>query len=82
MSHLQARNQGHFEDVLRTRGGVSHGNVESSVNAERHQPHVAFWLLVIAIIRHINVGEDSMEVKASFLTCGRKIKHVVAKLQT
>lgn len=73
MSHLHARDQYHFEDVLCTGGGVSHGDVESSVDAERHQTHVVFWLLVIAIIWHINVGENSMEVKTSFLTCGKKI---------
>lgn len=73
MSRLHARDQCHFEDVLCTGRGVSHGDVESSVDAKRHQPHVAFWLLVIAIIWHINVGENPMEVKTSFLTCGKKI---------
>lgn len=68
MNHLHARNQCHFEDMLCTGGGVSHGDVESSVDAECQQPHVAFWLLVKAIIWHINVGEDSMKVKTRFLT--------------
>lgn len=73
MSHLHARDQCHLEDVLCTGGRVSHGDVESSVDAKGHQPHIAFWLLVIAIIWHINVGKNSMEVKTSFLACGKKI---------
>lgn len=73
VNHLHARDQCYFEDVLCTGGGVSHGDIEGSVDAECHQPHVTFWLLVIAIIWHINVGENSMEVKTSFLTCRKKI---------
>lgn len=68
MNHLHARNQCHFEDMLCTGGGVSQCDVESPVNAECHQLHVALRLLVIAIIWHINVGENSMKVKTSFLT--------------
>lgn len=69
MSHLHARDQHHFEDVLGAGGGVSHGNVEGPVDAEGHLPQVALWLLPIAIIWYIDVREHTMEVKTCFLTC-------------
>ncbi len=69
MSHLHARHQHHLEDMLGAGGGVSHGNVEGSVDAEGHQPQVALWLLAVAIIWHIDVGEYAMEVETRFLTC-------------
>lgn len=49
-------------------GGVSHGHVEGPVDAEGHLTQVAIRLLPIAIVGHIEVGEDAMEVETGLLT--------------
>lgn len=51
--------------------GVSHGNVESPVDAEGHLPQVTLWLLAVAIVWHVDVGEDAVEMETCFLTCNK-----------
>lgn len=77
MSHLHARDQHHFEDVLGAGGGVSHGNVESPVDAEGHLPQIALWLLAVAIEWHVDVGEHAMEVETCFLACNTATTNVL-----
>lgn len=66
---LHSRDQHHFEDMLGAGGGVSHGNVKGPVDAKGHLPQVALWLLAIAIVWYVDVGEHAMKVETRFLTC-------------
>lgn len=68
-AHSHAGNQHHLEDVLDLGSGVSHGNVERSVNAEGHQTQVRFRLLSVAVVRNIDVWEHSVKVETCLLTC-------------
>ena len=77
MRHSHARDQHHLEDVLGTGGWVSHGNVESPVDAEGHLPQVTLRLLAIAIIWYIDVGEHAMEVETCFLACNTTTKNLL-----
>lgn len=76
-SHLHARDQHHLEDVLGAGGGVSHGDVEGPVDAEGHLPQVALWLLAIAIVRYVDVGEHTVEVETRFLACNTTITNLL-----
>lgn len=69
IAFLHARDQHHFKDVLGAGRRVSHGNVESSVDAESHLPQVALRLLAVAIIWHVDVREHAMEVETGLLAC-------------
>lgn len=77
VSHLHARDQHHLEDVLGVGGGVSHGDVESPVDAEGHLPQVALWLLAMAIVWYVDVGEHAMEVETRFLACNAKTTNLL-----
>lgn len=56
--------------MLLVGGGASHGHVERPVYAVGHQLQVALGrLLRQAVVRHVDVGEDAMEVEAGLLAC-------------
>lgn len=65
--HLHAGHQDNLEDMLGAGRGVPHGHVEGTVNAEGHLSQEALWLLPVAIVGNVDVGEDAMEVEASLL---------------
>lgn len=69
MRYSHARDQHHLEDMLGAGCRVSHCNVECPVDAEGNLPQVALWLLAVAIIWYIDVGEHAMEVETCFLAC-------------
>lgn len=53
--------------MLGAGGGVSHGNVEGPVDAEGHLAQVALWLLAVAIVWDVDVGEHAVEVETRLL---------------
>lgn len=66
--NLHARDQRHFKDVLGVRWGVSHADIQGSVNAVGHLSQVAIGLLSKPIVRHIDVWEHAVQMKTCLLT--------------
>lgn len=80
-SYLHAGDQHHLEDMLVVGGGVSHGDVEGPVDAEGHLPQVALWLLPMVVVRHVDVGEHTVEVETRLLACNAIRNSIKAGLQ-
>lgn len=71
-SNVHASDQRHFKDVLGVRWGVSHADIQGSVNAVGHLPQVAICLLSKPIVRHIDVWEHAVQMKTCLLTWKQK----------
>ncbi len=65
--HIHARHQNHFKDVLHIRRGVSHADVQGSVDTVGHLPKVTICILPKPIIRHIDVWENTMQMETCLL---------------